>query len=389
LTIGLSQGAASDQVAAARTPQSAVSADDPDQSAVGGYEIDEAVVANFDAERAQQRGVSVEQVRADDASGAELGALAATLEGDFPDLYVQSEWRYDEYPNAQIVLSEEAPGEVRQLIDTLSFPVDVVVSSDGPSRWEAMEIVEKMQSLLTVDSEGTSVGSYDPLTGIYTVTVEGPRPAEDILQQVYALAGNKTVELRFGDADVHAEPAYIGGEGGLYGCTAGFVVRNGPTFGISTANHCPVPQPTFSYLGSSFWWGGSLDRAYGDAEWGWALSGTPVPVFRQTTTSILTARGLVAPYIGLGHCTYGSKTFTTCATVVGLNTVVDYGPADGTYRNLVRDGGNHIQRGDSGGPNFGTGGQVLGYSSGNNPEYTFWTSSSALQNFAHVMPYVS
>ncbi len=350
--------------------------------------IDQAVVAAFDQSRAQERGVSVERVRADDQAGSELGALAATLEGDFPDLYIQSEWRSTSYPNAQIVLASEPPEAVRHMIETAPFPIDVVVASEGPDRWEAMAIVEEMQEALTADSDRTSVGSYDPLTRTYSLTVEGPRPDAGVLQHVTGLAAGQAINLEFGDDASRAEPAYFGGEGGFYGCTAGFVVRNGSTFGISTANHCPVPKATFTYMGVAFGWGGSLDRTYGDAQWGWTAGGTPLPMFRQTTLLVLTARGIVGPYIGLGHCTFGIKTKTSCSTVVGLNTVVNYGPADGTYRNLVRDGGSHVDHGDSGGPNFGTGGQVLGYTSGFNSDYSFWTASSALHNFAYVTAFV-
>ena len=220
----------------------------------------------FDTRRTQESGVSVDQVRAADASGAELGALAAGLEGAWPEIYVQSEWRYDDYPNAQVVFSEEPPAAADQLLAAASFPIDVVVQDGGPDRCEAMEIVENMQDILTGDTDRTSIGSYDPLAGSYSVTVDGARPNEDVIASVEALAQSRPVHLEFGENASGAEPAYIGGEGGLYGCTAGFVVRNGPTFGISTANHCPVPGRTFSYLGSSFAWGGSLDRKYGDAE---------------------------------------------------------------------------------------------------------------------------
>jgi hypothetical protein len=390
LTVGFSSSASAVQQAGAipDVPGQGASFDNAGLRTAGGSGIDEGIAAAFDQRRAQERGVSVEQVRADDEAGAELGMLAAQLEGEFPDLYIQSEWRYTEYPNAQVVLASEPPEAVRHLIDTAPFPVGIVVASDGPDRWEAMEIVEEMQSALTADSGLTSVGSYDPLTGTYNLTVEGPRPDAGVLQQVTGLAGGQAINLEFGDDASRAEPAYVGGEGGFYGCTAGFVVRNGPTFGISTANHCPVPETTFTYKGVAFGWGGSLDRDYGDAQWGWSAGGTPLPMFRQTALSVLTARGIVGPYIGLGHCTYGMTTRTSCATVVGLNTVVNYGPADGTYRNLVRDGGDHVDHGDSGGPNFGTGGQVLGYTSGFNSDYSFWTASSALHNFAYVTAFV-
>lgn len=79
--------------------------------------------------------------------------------------------------------------------------------------------------------------------------------------------------MEYAGSDVMGVDEYRGGDP-IDGCTAGFVVRNGGTFGVSTAGHCSLPTNLY-YSDGYFTSGGHLNKSYGDAEWYWSLSGTP------------------------------------------------------------------------------------------------------------------
>jgi streptogrisin B len=360
-----------------------------------------AAQVQFDNERAVERGISVEEVRAEDAKVTELGEIAAKLEGDYDDLYIQNEWRRDIEPHAQLVLHGDIPPDAQALIGSASFDIEIVVP-DGPSRWEGMETT---MSILQAISDAGGIdpgGSFDPLRGTYEVSYSGNELSPSDQTAVTALGLGRQVELFYLGRAPSAGAAYVGGNGILatsssatgWSCTAGFTVRSGSTLGIATAKHCPTPT-NFSYSGNAFWYAGSLDPMYGDIEWGWALTGTALPQIRATTSQVLITSGIVGPGIGMGHCKYGLTSYTSCSTVSGLNHCQTYDNVNMSFCNLVEDAVRHERPGDSGGPHFipnGSYASILGFTSGWYTgfwfrEHTLWSAASALHNFAGVTAY--
>jgi hypothetical protein len=356
----------------------------------------------FEQERAAARGMAVEAIRAEDRATHELGMLAGQLEGAYDDLYVQAEWRPEVEPHAQIVLHGDIHPEAQALIDAASFDIDISVSS-GPSRWQSAEITMSMIRAIAERGGIDAGGSFDPLDDVYTISYSGRQLGPEEEQEVTSLGNGNEVRLGYLGAEPSAGTTYIGGNGIApfassptgWQCTAGFTVRNGATFGVATAEHCPVNRAAFRYQGVDFSYGGSLDPMKGDVEWGWALSGTAEPSVRTTLSQVMGTSQIVGPVIGMGHCKFGWTSYTSCSTITGLNHCQDYTADKVSYCNLVVDAAEHAKRGDSGGPQFalrGTTAAPLGFTSGWYSDFwgkrhTLFSAATALYHFANVKAY--
>lgn len=343
----------------------------------------------FLEQEAMDRGLTLDQVKAERELNGQFGVLATELESDFPDYYVQAEWRRDEVPQAVLVLRGPLPSELLARIEAASMEVKIVHST-SPSVEEATEALRTAMEALAARSEVIdAAGSFDPLTGDMTIEYSGiklPPEAEAALRADLPLG--EQITYRHAGTESIATDDYVGGNP-LGGCTAGFAVRSGNTFGVSTAGHCSL-NTNYYYMDGFFTHGGFLNKSYGDARWAWSLSGSPLPQFRETTTSVATVTSYQAPKVADGYCKYGRTSFTSCSYVYSLNNCVT--TPYGTVCRIVFATTSHVDGGDSGGPNF-SGGIALGLTKGTvtygGVTRDMWTTVSNLLAGANVSVYES
>ncbi|SDY49002.1 chymotrypsin family serine protease [Herbiconiux ginsengi] len=231
----------------------------------------------FQAERAEASGTTAEQVRADDVRALQFGQIAAQLESAYKGIYIQSAWRHDQTPQAQLVLAGEVPAGAWEIIKSAPFDIDVV-ETDGPTLDESTAVIDQIVQGLRADGEVTLVtGNYDPLASTYAISYFGEQLDQSTALRTAQAETSEKVQITYEGAVPEGEgPQFFGGDPiNVAGCTAGFVIWNQlSTYGIATASHCPNLNGNFNYLDGLFSNGGTVNPAYGDVRWGWASSGT-------------------------------------------------------------------------------------------------------------------
>lgn len=261
----------------------------------------------------------------------ELAALATEFELRREASFVEARWSGAKSAGAEMIFCAEPSEEIRKEASALSFDVSLIMNAGICKPELQARLIGAMEVVDGNPQVDFANGGYDPVTGVLRVEYSAMEDISSMIsdQLMSSNVADATVELAYIGPDHVAEDQYRGGDN-IGGCTAGFVVRNGPTFGISTAGHCSLPTNLY-YSDGYFTSGGHLNKAYGDAQWHWAMSGTPYPSFRETTTSYVTATSVVTPVVGMGFCQYGRSSLTSCTSVYAINKCFtsDYGTVCG------------------------------------------------------------
>ena len=320
-------------------------------------------VVEYLTEQAKAEGVDFKAKIDNNNKIMQLAKVATEFELAEDVGFVDAVWNED-LGQGEFVFCREPSGENREQIASLPFPNEIYVNGG----WCADELTEIAYEVtetvgLIAGVEFANVG-YDAKTGAFKVTYGGIKEPAELSQTVSSiLAGKHEFVVEYAGSDVMGVDEYRGGDP-IDGCTAGFVVRNGGTFGVSTAGHCSLPTNLY-YSDGYFTSGGHLNKSYGDAEWYWSLSGTPYPSFRQTTGAYMTVTSVISPSVGMGFCQYGKTSLTTCSSVYATNQCFTSGY--GTVCGIAVGTTSGTAGGDSGGPVFSTSGGAIGIHKGSYP----------------------
>jgi hypothetical protein len=153
-------------------------------------------------------------------------------------------------------------------------------------------------------------------------------------------------QVSFAESTIMSEagPEYRGGVPYPGGCTGGFVVRSGSTYGIASARHCTYTN--FSYDGGTFVFQAQLPTTQGDIRWSRSTSGGVSSSFQYYPNMFRLVNAAVSPAVGTFVCKYGTTTGQTCSTVYAT------GKCGNGYCGLTIVQKGISARGDSGGPWF-------------------------------------
>lgn len=281
----------------------------------------------------------------------QLATLATEFELRGEESFVEARWSDVPETGAEMIFCAEPSERIRDEVSALPFEVSVVMNGGICKVDLQARLIGAMDAVDANPQVDFANGGYDPITGVVEIEYSAAEDLSTTLSQaLYASTSyyGGTFELTYIGPDRVAEDQYRGGDS-IGGCTAGFVIRNGPTFGISTAGHCSLSTNLY-YSDGFFTSGGNLNKVYGDAQWHWSLSGTPYPSFRETTTSYVTATSVVTPLVGMGFCQYGKSSFTSCTSVYATNKCFTSGY--GTVCGVAVGQAAGTAAGDSGGPVF-------------------------------------
>ncbi|MCS5497411.1 hypothetical protein NY547_09200 [Cnuibacter physcomitrellae] len=184
----------------------------------------------FQGERAEAAGTTAERVQADDVRALQLGQIAAQLESGYEGLFVQSAWRQDHTPQAQLVLTGGVPAGAWEIIKSAPFEIDVV-DTDGPTLNESTTALDQIiQGLRASGDVSLVTGDYDPIASVYSVSYFGERLDESAAMRTARAVTSEEVEITYVGALSEGEgPQLFGGDPiHVAGSTAGSVVWAGP-----------------------------------------------------------------------------------------------------------------------------------------------------------------
>lgn len=143
----------------------------------------------FHAQLASDRGISAADGTAEQELILQLSAVATQIDVKFPGLLMQSEWRHDAVPNAQLVLHSPVPEEAFAVIE--AAPIEIaVVEFDGPSTDESNAVAEQIVGLLRkANVAGEIAGGFDLATRTYSVSYSGGELDKSTAAEILKIAG--------------------------------------------------------------------------------------------------------------------------------------------------------------------------------------------------------
>ncbi|WP_382304521.1 hypothetical protein [Herbiconiux sp. UC225_62] len=139
----------------------------------------------------------------DPGTAEQLYAINDTITFDYPSNLVQSAWRDDEMPHAQIILQGQIPDALWALLENAPLRLEVALHQ-GPTLDESNAVLSAMIDAVRATGPGaTAGGSYDPLTGVYEFTYSAPEPIDPAV--FAALTGGAAIDLWYAGSEPTAE----------------------------------------------------------------------------------------------------------------------------------------------------------------------------------------
>jgi hypothetical protein len=188
-----------------------------------------------------------------------------------------------------------------------------VTRSNAPTELDRDRATAAAYMSVVEDLGSTEVsGSSDYETGAITITYASSLNAKAKVPAVKDKAKKKATEalgleaqVSFAESTIMSEagPEYRGGVPYPGGCTGGFVVRSGSTYGIASARHCTYTN--FSYDGGTFVFQAQLPTTQGDIRWSRSTSGGVSSSFQYYPNMFRLVNAAVSPAVGTFVCKYG------------------------------------------------------------------------------------
>ncbi|MGV3732042.1 MAG: S1 family peptidase [Microcella sp.] len=282
----------------------------------------------------------------------EFMRLAHEVELSQPELFVEAEWFAGVEPHGILRVVGAPTDSLRELLTQTK--VDVTV--EGGYRLSAQDFDNKLADIyFTVASaigEENVTASGKPSAGAIEIVV-----AEHVRSEwegalsliVESVSPELAVAVSF------AKFPQQGGAEGIVGgrqwgqCTAGFSVRRGSVYGMTTAQHCRSVGLSTAYQGTAMTSPSApieLSTSSGDIKWRRTVSVVADPLFQAAAGTYRMVSSTLNPVVGTAICKYGVTTGQTCSTVAVTSMC-----ANG-YCGLTRVFADISEPGDSGGPWF-------------------------------------
>lgn len=273
--------------------------------------------------------------------------------GQNPESFLHAEWVPGERPYGVLSFKGESPPSVMDQVAKLPVNIELVSGRDQ-NFTEFSDAVQKVYFALTDPVKRNAVTvEGDPALGVIIVSTfngEAEITEEELIAATNAAGQNQLVfdEVESFGEQIPGPESSLGGRGWA-DCTAGFSVRRGTVYGMSTAHHCTSIGLTTPYQGTSMAAPAapvSLAKSSGDVMWRRTVSLVTEPRFQAVTNGYRLVSATANPAVGTAICKFGVATGQTCGTVA--NTSV----CSSGYCGLSRVGSHISQPGDSGGPWF-------------------------------------
>lgn len=282
----------------------------------------------------------------------EFMRLANALEASRPELFVEAEWIAGAEPYGVVRIVGDPVAELAESFTQTKADVRLESGYRLSSREfdEFLEAAYRSIAALVGGSNVTASGSPSTATIEILVNDEAQLALETAVETV-----EKSVpsDVRF--TITYSPFAQDAGAEGIVGgrqwgqCTAGFSVRRGTVYGMTTANHCSSVGGSTAYQGTAMSAPTApiaLSVSSGDIKWRRTVSTVADPRFQAVTGGYRLVSATLNPVVGTAICKYGVTTGQTCSTVASTSLCAN------DYCGLSRVSADISEPGDSGGPWF-------------------------------------